>query len=224
MRCREARAVEIRAIRIVLVMCYIGVLVLLSACRQSTVTYSEDLPEDQAGPISIKLLDANDEEYSILRATGAEARMIFILDPGEAEVGYIKLWVDRYVNGEKQQPVMELGTDLAFNLEDSDELHPQIYWTTYTSSEGKLENWALAVRQQGNVSTGRSVIQGLDYDSTLTQPVTHLALNLDEAGTLGVLARNKDRSSVESHIDVEKMIQDHQEVYVLRCIVSTAGK
>ncbi|WP_018750778.1 hypothetical protein [Paenibacillus sanguinis] len=214
------RAAEARTIRVLFAVCCICVFVLLAGCRQSTVTYSENLPEDQGGPISIKLLDSSDEEYSIVRAAGADAQMIFTLDPGEENMSHIKLWVDRYVNGEKQESVMGISTSLTFDLEDSDELLPKIYWTTYPSWEGNPENWTLAVRQQGGVSTGKSVIQGLDYDSTLTQPVAQLSLNPDDTGTLGVLARNKDRSSVESNVDVEKMIQDHQEAYVLRCLVS----
>lgn len=220
----DKRVVKAGTTRILIALSYICVLVLLAGCQQSTVTYSEDLPEERVGSISIDLLDTSDEEYSIVSATGAEAKMIFLLDPGEEKVGHIKLWVDHYVNGEKQESVMGLGTTLTFNLESSDELLPKIYWTTYPSGEGKQENWTLAVRQPGGVSSGRSVIQGSDFDSTLTQPVMHLSLNLGNTGTLGVLARNKDRSSVDSNVDVEKMIQDHQEVYVLRCVVSTNGE
>ncbi|MGG6310380.1 hypothetical protein [Paenibacillus macerans] len=75
-------------------------------------------------------------------------------------------------------------------------------------------------REHGTVSSTKSEIKSMDFDSTLLQSIQTTSVTLNETIDLGMLVRNKDKNGITTSEDVEKMIRENQEVYVLRCKIS----
>ncbi|MCU6713194.1 hypothetical protein M6D81_31300 [Paenibacillus sp. J5C_2022] len=195
-----------------LLLLLIGVLI-ISGCKGNTNGFKIDEIESSQNQISIGYINFNDEEYSILKAAGSNNQMIFSINYGNEKVNNITYWIDHYINGELIESLMNMETRIS-NVSESKDI--KIYFTT-SEFVSKQEIWTLALRQGGNVSSGKYEIKSIDFDSTITYPLDEISTGLNEIVDLGMLIRNKGKNAISSSDDVERTIKENNEVYVLRC-------
>lgn len=185
------------------------VLSLLIGCKSSPVNTSNSIDE-KVSQISIDAINFDNEEYSIMRATGSNNSMIFLINFGTVNVENIEYWIDHYIDGELTEKVLDMESSLTSSSTS------RLYFSI-SGVDSSQELWTMAIRQDGNVSSGKYQNMNMDFDSTIAQPLGDITSNLDQIIDLGMLVRNKERNNFGSSLDVNKTIDENKEVYVIRC-------
>ncbi|MGG3452426.1 hypothetical protein [Paenibacillus rhizolycopersici] len=197
--------------------CVLLAFLVLAGCegkRSEMVNLDNHLPKQEIDGISIQTLPMEDEEYAVLKAAGAGNSMVFEVSLGETDADQVHYWIDQYIDGERVGSLLGLETSLDQVKDNSFRL----YLTTLGLKDGD-EVWTLAFRQKGNVVSTKTEIPKGEFDSTMIHSMPPTTVNPNETAVLGVIVRNKGKDHVESSVDVEAMIRDNQEVYVLRCTI-----
>lgn len=197
--------------------CVLLAFLVLAGCegkRSEMVNLDNHLPKQEIDGISIQTLPMEDEEYAVLKAAGAGNSMVFEVNLGETDADQVHYWIDQYIDGERVGSLLGLETSLDQVKDNSFRL----YLTTLGLRDGD-EVWTLAFRQKGNVVSTKTEIPKGEFDSTMIHSMPSTTVNPNETAVLGVIVRNKGKDHVESSVDVEAMIRDNQEVYVLRCTI-----
>lgn len=197
--------------------CVLLAFLVLAGCegkRSEMVNLDNHLPKQEIDGISIQTLPMEDEEYAVLKAAGAGNSMVFEVNLGETDADQVHYWIDQYIDGERVGSLLGLETSLDQVKDNSFRL----YLTTLGLKDGD-EVWTLAFRQKGNVVSTKTEIPKGEFDSTMIHSMPSTTVNPNETAVLGVIVRNKGKDHVESSVDVEAMIRDNQEVYVLRCTI-----
>lgn len=203
--------------RYVVIFIFILILV-LAGCTKSNQPTPNPIDEETPSisenlPISITALPINHEEHTILKAGGVSHSFIYELKVNTAESILAELWVDKYVNGE----LVEAGSGIKSKLEPN--MSTFLYVTHTTLDEGQ-EMWSNAIRQEGNIGSNKQ-FRTLEQDFSVAISSTSDAIttNYNESVELGYLARNKESGLSYSTNDIEELIRNNDEVFIIRCKV-----
>jgi hypothetical protein len=168
---------------------------------------------EESKKISLKSIPFENEEYSILRAAGANHSMIFSINLGRVNANKIKYWIDHYENGKLTGTIFNLESQIS---NESEHMDYKLYFSISDSASNQ-ERWTLALRQHGNVSSGSYDMKDIDFDSTGIQPIADNSINLNKNADLGMIIRNKGKNQFTSSDDVKATINENKDVYVIRC-------
>lgn len=163
--------------------------------------------------IVIDAISLLDEEYSILKAAGTNNSMVFQISLGNVNVQKINYWIDYYRDGELFETILNMGSQVP-ELSESREY--RLYLTT-TGIHSSQEIWTLALRENGNVSSGQYENKINEFDSTMTHPLHEISTGINEITDLGMIIRNNGKDHIALSNDIKSVIKENQEVYVLRC-------
>ncbi|GIP44619.1 hypothetical protein J45TS6_30780 [Paenibacillus sp. J45TS6] len=192
-------------------------LCMLMGCESSTIEsdkITEKKVEQISEQISIEYINFDSEEYSIMKAAGTDHVMIFSIDYGNVNVENISYWIDHYRDGEFSGTMLDMGSQITTDTKS------KLYFSTI-NMDTKQELWNMALRQNGNISSGKQLNTNMDFDSTITEPIIqNTSADLNQVIDLGMMIRNKDKNSFGSHEDMEKTIEQNKDVYILRCKIS----
>lgn len=185
-------------------------LCMLMGCKSSTIE-SDNITEKKVQQIVIEYINYDSEEYSVMKAAGADNVMIFSLDYGDVKAENISYWVDHYQDGKFFEKMLGMGSQITTGKKS------KLYYSTI-NMDAKQELWTMSLRQNGNVSSGKNLNTNMDFDNTLIQPINqNSTADLNQIIDLGMIIRNKDKTSVSSDQDIEKTIEQNKDVYILRC-------
>ncbi|WP_454190931.1 hypothetical protein [Paenibacillus sp. Marseille-Q7038] len=188
-------------------------LCMLMGCKSSTLE-SDNITEKEVDQISIEYINFDNEEYSIMKAAGTDHVMIFSIEYRNVDVENINYWIDHYKDGEFSGTMLDMGSQISTDTKS------KLYFSTI-NMDTKQELWTMALRQNGNISSGKQMNTNMDFDSTITEPTTqNTSADLNQVIDLGMMIRNKDRDSFGSYDDMEKTIEQNKDVYILRCKIS----
>lgn len=186
-------------------------LCMLMGCKSSTIESENNITEEKVEQIVIEYINYDSEEYSVMKAAGADNVMIFSLDYGDVKAENINYWVDHYQDGKFSEKMLDMGSQITAGMKS------KLYYSTI-NMDAKQELWTMSLRQNGNVSSGKNLNTNIDFDNTLIQPINqNSTADLNQIIDLGMIIRNKDKNSVSSDQDIEKTIEQNKDVYILRC-------